>query len=101
MSKSDDDWSEDEIRICVDQYVEALKRGGASSSVSKDVFLARAEKQLPKRNRGSVARRMANISHVVVEAGGSPVIGWKPLANVGPTNTKRIQEILREHGVIK
>lgn len=100
MAKSDEDWTEDEIRICVEQYVEVLSRGGAKTSIAKDVFLSRAEKQLPKRNSGSVARRMANISHVVMELGADPVMGWKPLSNVGPTNTKRIADMLKEAGII-
>lgn len=97
---SEDDWSEDEIRVCVEQYVEILRRGGANRSISKDVFLARAEKQLPNRNAGAVSRRMCNISHVVEMAGGAPVIGWRPLTNVGPTNTARITKMLAEAGVI-
>lgn len=100
MAKSDDDWDEGEIDICVDQYAEVLRRGGAKRSVTKDIFLARAEKQLPKRSSGSVGRRMGNISHVLEEAGGEPVIGWKPLANVGPTNTARILKALERHGLV-
>lgn len=100
MAKSEEDWSEEEIRICVDQYVEIIRRGGTKRSFSKDVFLARAQKALPNRNEGAVARRMCNISHVVAERGGEPVIGWKPLANVGPTNTARIAEMLKQAGVI-
>jgi 5-methylcytosine-specific restriction protein A len=96
----DEEWDEAEIDIAVEQYVEVLKRGGSQRSVSKDVFLARAEKQLPKRNSGSVNRRMCNISHVFVELGGDPVIGWKPLANVGPTNTARIAAALKARGAI-
>jgi hypothetical protein len=100
MAKADEDWDEDEIRVCVDQYVEVLKRGGAKRSVTKDVFLARAEKRLPKRNSGAVARRMGNISHIMAEAGCDPVIGWTPQAHVGPTNSERIHAMLVEHGVI-
>ena len=100
MSKSDEEWSEGEIRICVEQYIEVLRRGGSKRSLSKDVFLARAQKELSKRNAGAVARRMANISAVVLECGGDPVIGWKPLSNVGPTNTVRIATMLREAGIV-
>lgn len=96
MSKGDEDWGEDEINVCVDQYAEILRRGGAKRAMPKDLFLARAEKALPKRNSGSVARRMANISHVVAECGLEPVIGWKALENVGPTNTARIKNRLLE-----
>jgi hypothetical protein len=101
MASGDDDWSEDEIRVCVDQYVEVLKRGGAKRSFPKDIYLARAEKELaPKRKASAVQRRMLNISHVLMEAGGEPVMGWKPQAHVGPTNTTRIKAMLVEHGII-
>ena len=100
MATKEEDWDESEIDIAVEQYVEVLRRGGAKRVVSKDVFLARAEKQLPKRNPGSVSRRMCNISHVLAELGGEPVMGWKPLANVGPTNTARIAKALKERGAI-
>jgi hypothetical protein len=101
MTTGDDDWDADEIRVCVDQYIAVLKLGGAKRTVSKDIYLARAEKQLaPKRSASAVVRRMGNISHVLEEAGGEPVIGWKPQSHVGPTNTVRIREMLSEHGVI-
>ena len=101
MAKGDEDWDASEIEVCVEQYVEVLNRGGASRLMpSRDVFAARAEKQLPKRNSGSVARRMCNISAVLEEAGGTPVQGWKPLRNVGPTNTARILNELRKRGAL-
>lgn len=43
---------------------------------------------------------MANISHVVAENGGQYGLGWKPLANVGPTNTQRIKDELIANGVL-
>jgi hypothetical protein len=43
---------------------------------------------------------MANISHVFAENGGTPVIGWKALSNVGPTNTGRITEELKKQGLL-
>ena len=100
MKRRDEEWDESEINICVDHYVDVLRRGGAKRAIPKDLFLARAEKALPKRNSGSVARRMANISHVVAQNGLEPVIGWKPLENVGPTNTARITDQLITLGVL-
>jgi hypothetical protein len=101
MPKGEDDWDAGEIAICVEQYVEVLSRGGASRMMpSRDIFAARAEKQLPKRNAGSVSRRMCNISSVLEKAGGKSVQGWKPLHNVGPTNTARILSDLAKRGVL-
>jgi len=100
MAKLGDDWSAEEIAICVKAYADAVKAGGAKKDIKKDVYLFRALKQLAGRNEGSVARRMANISHVVAENGGQYVLGWKPLANVGPTNTQRIKDELIANGVL-
>ena len=100
MPSYGDDWSESEIEVCVKCYSDAVKAGGATKNIGKDVYLFRAVKSLPGRNDGSVARRMGNISHVLAEEGGQPVLGWKPLANVGPTNTLRIRAALKKVGLL-
>ena len=100
VAKYGEDWTEVEIEICVRAYVEALKAGGAKKSIPKDVYLYRAIKQLPGRNDGAVARRMGNISAIMVLHGADPVVGWKPQENVGPTNTARIGHHLKVLGAI-
>jgi hypothetical protein len=100
MAKAGDDWSVEEIDICVSAYADAVRAGGTKKNISKDIYLYRAIKQLPGRNEGSVGRRMANISHIMAENGANHVLGWKPLPNVGPTNTLRIRDALIRRGVL-
>jgi hypothetical protein len=100
MNNYGDDWTAEEIEICVKAYADAVKAGGTKKDIKKDVFLFRAVKQLPGRNEGSVVRRMGNITHVLVSNGGNPVLGWKALQNVGPTNTVRIRDELKNCGLI-
>ena len=100
MAKHGEDWSEEEIAICVAAYADAHRAGGSKRELKKDLYLYRAIKQLPGRNDGAVARRMANISSVLIAHGGDPVLGWKPLDNVGPTNTLRIAKELKVAGLV-
>lgn len=89
------EWSIEELGAAVAAYLDLLADERAGRSASK----ATARDQLlagPKagRTRGSVEYRMQNISAVLDEMGRPWVAGYKPAANVGPTNTRRLRELI-------
>ena len=44
MAKSDEDWDESEIRVCVDQYVNVLRLGGGKANgCQRHIFGPRGE----------------------------------------------------------
>ena len=98
-----EDWSDDELRLCVRQYWKAIKNKGAERDVDRKAFIRAALKEsatLKASGEGSVSQRMCNIS-AVMELNGKPSVqGWKPLRNVGSGVTPRIEAMLREFELI-
>ena len=95
------DWTDEELKICVDKYRKAVASKGTEREIDRKVFVKAALKEgLFRRGEGAVQQRMCNIS-AVLEANGKPfVIGWKPLRNVGSGVTPRIEALLREHSLL-
>lgn len=96
-----DDWTDEELEICVRQYWKAVKSKGAEQDVDRSAFVRGALKQgLKTRGQGSVQRRMCNIS-AVLDARGVPfVLGWPPLRNVGTGVTPRLEALLQKHSLL-
>jgi hypothetical protein len=100
MADYGDDWSDEELRICAEQYADVVRRGGTSKGIARDIFVSRAERALPGRTRDSVLMRMGNIS-AVMELNNQPiVIGWGVRRNVGSGVTPRLEAILREFDLL-
>ena len=64
-SKYDDPWSDEELSVSVEIYADVVRRGGTAREFPKDLFLSRAEKRLPGRNRTAAYYRMQNISSIL------------------------------------
>ena len=98
-----EDWSDDELRLCVQRYWKAVMNKGTEREIERKAFIKGIMKEsvsLRTRGEGSISQRMCNIS-AVMEANGRPwVIGWKPLRNVGTGVTPRIEALLRDHKLI-
>lgn len=96
-----EDWSDEELEICVLQYWKACKNGGQSHAIDRSAFVKGALRAgLKSRGEGSVQRRMCNLSAIMELHGKPPVIGWKPLPNVGANMTPKIESMMRERGLI-
>ncbi len=90
-----EDWSEAELEAAVEGYVEILNAEQAGASASKsDIRDRLMAGPLAARTRGSIEYRMQNISAVLDSMGKAWVAGYKPAANVGPTNERRLRELL-------
>ena len=77
-------WSESELCASVDAYFKIQRRVSTGEKfVMKSALQDVIAKSLPRRNRGSVERRMANISAVLIELGLPWCHRFKPLRNVG------------------
>ena len=89
-------WTESELCASVDAYFEIQKRiSSGEKFIMKSALHAVKESSLPRRNRGSIERRMANISAVLIELG-LPWCGrFKPLRNVGAKVKKVIADRIR------
>ena len=96
-----EDWTDEELAICVRQYWKACKSGGQEHPVDRSAFVKGALRDgLKKRGEGAVQQRMCNLS-AIMELHGKPyVIGWKPLRNVGSHMTPKIEAMMRERDLI-
>jgi hypothetical protein len=96
-----EDWSDEELGICVLQYWKACKSGGQSHAIDRSAFVRGALRDgLKSRGEGSVQRRMCNLSAIMELHGKPHVIGWKPLPNVGANMTPKIEAMMSERGLI-
>ena len=100
VSKYDEPWSDEELAISVEIYADVISRGGTKRNMPKDLYISRAEKRLPGRNRTSVQFRMCNISTVLSQHEKNHVIGWEPMKNVGSGVVPRIESLLKHHGLL-
>jgi len=89
-------WSESELCASVDAYFEIQKRVSSGEKfVMKSALQVVTVNSIPRRNRGSVERRMANISAVLIEMGLPWCHRFKPLRNVGAKVKKVIAARIR------
>lgn len=96
-----EDWSDQELEICVLQYWKACKNGGQRSPVDRSAFIKGALRAgLKSRGEGSVQRRMCNLSAIMELHGQPHVIGWKPLPNVGANMTPKIEAMMKARDLI-
>ena len=96
-----EDWSDEELEICVLQYWKACKSGGQDHAIDRSAFVKGALRAgLKSRGEGSVQRRMCNLSAIMASNGKPYVIGWNPLPNVGANMTPKIEEMMRVRGLI-
>jgi hypothetical protein len=83
-SKKRENWSDLELQASVDVYFEIHRRVSTGEDfVMKSTLQALTENSLPLRNKGSIERRMSNISAVLIELGLPWCYRFKPLKNVG------------------
>jgi hypothetical protein len=96
-----EDWSDDELEICVLQYWKACKNGGQNHEIDRSAFIKGALRAgLKARGEGSVQRRMCNLSAIMEMHGKPYVIGWKPLPNVGANMTPKIEKMMAARSLI-
>ena len=96
-----EDWSDEELEICVLQYWKACKSGGQNHAVDRSAFVKGALRAgLNSRGEGAVQQRMCNLSAIMELHGRPHVIGWKPLRNVGSKMTPKIEAMMRNRGLI-
>ena len=93
-------WTREELQARVDAYVAMWRADRASHAWVKAKFLADLlSGPLRARTKGAIGYRLANISAVMVDLGHPFLTGYVPAANVGPTNTKVIRDMLVEAGL--
>lgn len=94
--ESGGNWIESELCASVDAYFKIQRRVSSGEKfVMKSALQDVTTKSLPRRNRGSVERRMANISAVLIELGLPWCHRFKPLRNVGAKVKKVIAARIR------
>ena len=96
-SKSDQNWSDTELRTAIDAYVFMLQleiSGIPFSLKELSVFLQNGPLQL--RNEASIRYRMRNISHVFIERSLPRLKAFSPAPQVGSGVRERIKTLLDE-----
>lgn len=77
-------WTEDELDVAVDTYMEMLRHEEMGNRYTKAEFRTEALKGgLSGRSASSFELRMGNISHLLEQAGLPRIAGYKPYRNVG------------------
>lgn len=76
-----EDWSPQEVEIIVEDYLAMLLMEVRNQSYNKAERNRELQKLLPKRSRGSIEFKHANISAVMIELGYPYVEGYKPRSN--------------------
>lgn len=93
-----EEWTDSELRSAVDAYLGYLadERSGKSPSKAalREEMLASS---LSARTAGSYEYRMQNISAVLASMGRAWIHGYKPAANVGATNSRKIRQLIEAH----
>ncbi len=90
MGKKELNWNEAELSASGGAYFALKRRVDAGEKfVLKQALEAIVSRSLPRRNQGSVERRMSNISAVLIEMGLPWCQRFKPLRNVG-ANVRKV-----------
>ena len=76
-----DDWSQNEVEIIVEDYLAMLALELRGENYNKAERNRELQKFLPKRSRGSIEFKHANISAVMIDMGYPYVDGYKPRSN--------------------
>lgn len=98
MASKEHNWNEQELNTSVDGYFDLHRRTTSGEKlVLAHAFKALIASGLPKRNQGSIERRMANISAVLIELGLPWCERFKPLRNVGAKVKKVIITRIHHH----
>lgn len=97
-SKKDTRWSKDELRACVDAYLEMLNKQQNSIEFNKRKYNEQLrEGELSSRTRASVEYRMQNISSVLNNLGLEILQGYLPANNVGINTINEIISLLEDN----
>lgn len=76
-----DDWTEEEIRILVEDYFSMLRMDRAGLRYSKAEHNRALQQQLPGRSKGSIEYKYQNVSGVLYDEGFPCIPGYKPARN--------------------
>lgn len=88
-------WTDAELKACVEAYMDMLADERAGRPINKAaVRRSLIAGALAERGEASVEFRMQNISAVLQGMKRPWIVGYKPAANVGPTNRDRIASFI-------
>lgn len=88
-------WTEDELRVAVEAYLDMLRLENGGIEYSKAEYNRRLRSgPLSARSESAVEYRMQNISSVLAGMGRSRIDGYRPAANVGPANEARLRALI-------
>ncbi len=90
-----DNWSDEELLAAVEVYVEMQRMDAAGIKFNKSAFYEKLTDRFG-RKRSAFEMRMSNISHIYQLQGRTWVSGLKPLANIGPTNTPKLEKMIAQ-----
>lgn len=93
-----EEWTDSELRSAVDAYLGYLADERAGKTPSKAALREEMlASSLSARTAGSYEYRMQNISAVLASMGRPWIDGYKPAANVGRTNSRKIRWLIEAH----
>ena len=93
-------WSDEELRVAVDAYVDMLHKQRSGLSFVKKHYYANLHARFGRTEK-SFEYRMQNISYVLSLMGRTWLSGLKPAKNVGAKNAERIEILLAQAEGIK
>lgn len=88
-----EDWTDDELRACVEAYIEMLLLEERGAPYNKSDFRRRLLAG-PLRGRTTSEQRMQNISSIMRDLGRGWIAGYKPLSNIGTGTAARLNAIV-------
>ncbi len=96
-----DAWSENEIELIVEDYLNMLAAEVSGRSYSKTEHRQNLLARLINRSKGSIERKHQNISAILVEMGVPYIDGYKPLRNYQRHKLYYLNGALDERFVLK
>ena len=96
-SQRGDDWSQEEVRLVVEDYFDMLKLEMSHSPYVKAEHNRLLREKLRSRTKGSVERKYQNISSVLNDLGLPFIEGYKPLSNAQNLLREAVRQYLDEN----